>query len=57
MLHHGEIIITGKTSQVEEALSYLEFRPGCIFDRNLALELDLTISASSVRLLNQSAAP
>lgn len=46
----GSIIIKGTTSEVEEALAYLEFRPGCIFDPNLSLELNFTISTQSREL-------
>lgn len=44
------IKISGKTHEVERALSYLEFKPGCIFDQNLALELNFTLTSSSREL-------
>ena len=39
----GLITLTGPAYQVEDALSRLKFRPGCIYDQQLSLEIDIRL--------------
>jgi amino acid transporter len=52
----GVIKVSGSTSQVEEALSFLEFRAGCIFDPNLSLDMNFTVGSQmrDLQSLNNS---
>ena len=34
----------GSTTQVDEALQFLEFKPGCILDPSLSLEIQLKLT-------------